>query len=339
MQKWPFFNKPKVQPVQPEQKQEPAQQQKPNQQAMPNNMTMPAQQQKPNQQAMPNNMTLPAQQQKPNQQAMPNNMTMPAQQQKPNQQAMPNNMTMPAQQQKPNQQAMPNNMTMPLPTVPAPKDNSMYLSPVKNIKMSPNNNDIMGQYMNKPNLMGQQHMENSNLLSEKMENHHMMGQHMKDESMVGKSMKGDTLDDQSDTQVSMTEALNLIKEAVEGEREDRMFYDFLINNAPSNKDREIIKGIRDDEIKHAKLFRQLYYDHTGQVISPKQQVEFERPSTYCEGLIRALMGEQNAVKKYRKILFAMKDRSHINILTEIITDEIRHASLYNLLIHNNDCKY
>ena len=295
MQKWPFFNKPKVQP---EQKQEAAQQ------------------------------------------AIPNGMTMPAQQQKPNQQAIPNSMTMPAQQQKPNQQAMPNGMTMPLPTVPAPKDNSMYMSPVKNMKMGHNNDDIMGQYMNKPNIMGQQQMENNNLLSEQMKNYNMMGQHMKnDESMMGNSMKGEDMEDQLDSQVSMAEALELIKAAVEGEREDRMFYDFLINNAPNNKDREIIKGIRDDEIRHAKLFRRLYFELTGKVISPKQEVDFQKPANYCEGLIRALMGEQNAVRKYRKILFAMKERSHINTLTEIITDEIRHASLYNLLIHNNDCKY
>ncbi len=300
MQKWPFFNKPKVQPEQKiieQPKQEPAQQ------------------------------------------AMPNSVTMPAQQQKPNQQAMPNSVTMPAQQQKPNQQGMPNSMTMPLPTVPAPKDNSMYMSPVKNMKMGHNNDDIMGQYMNKPNLMGQQHMENNNLLSEQMKNDSMMGQHMKNDSMMGNSTKGEDMDGELDSQVSMAEALDLIKAAVEGEREDRMFYDFLISNAPNNKDREIIKGIRDDEIRHAKLFRRLYFELTGKVISPKQEVDFQKPANYCEGLIRALMGEQNAVRKYRKILFAMKERSHINTLTEIITDEIRHASLYNLLIHNNDCKY
>ena len=220
-------------------------------------------------------------------------------------------------------------MTMPLPTVPAPKDNSMYMSPVKNMKMGHNNDDIMGQYMNKPNLMGQQHMENNNLLSEQMKN----------DSMMGNSTKGEDMDGELDSQVSMAEALDLIKAAVEGEREDRMFYDFLISNAPNNKDREIIKGIRDDEIRHAKLFRRLYFELTGKVISPKQEVDFQKPANYCEGLIRALMGEQNAVRKYRKILFAMKERSHINTLTEIITDEIRHASLYNLLIHNNDCKY
>ena len=140
-------------------------------------------------------------------------------------------------------------------------------------------------------------------------------------------------------QPSMAEALELIKQAVEGEAEDRMFYDYLIRNAPSEKDREIIRGIRDNEITHGKLFRQMYYEHTGEVIRPEENANFGMPGTYCEGLIKALMGEQNAVKKYRNILFAMRERRHINMMTEIITDEIRHANLYNLLIHNNDCKY
>jgi rubrerythrin len=118
-----------------------------------------------------------------------------------------------------------------------------------------------------------------------------------------------------------------------------MFYDYLIKNASSEEDKKIIKEIRDNEIGHAKIFRQLYCQLTGKTIPQNQDVSFVPPATYCEGLIKALIGETNAVKKYRRILFAMTERRHINMLTEIITDEIRHASLYNLLIHNNDCKY
>jgi len=49
------------------------------------------------------------------------------------------------------------------------------------------------------------------------------------------------------------------------------------------------------------------------------------------------MGEQGAVEKYRKILFAMKERKHINMMTEIITDELRHLGLYNYLYAKNQC--
>lgn len=140
-------------------------------------------------------------------------------------------------------------------------------------------------------------------------------------------------------QTDLNEALQLMVEAIRGETEDRMFYSYLLNNAPSMLDKELITGIRDDEIKHAKMFRQIYFEHTGKMIQADKNIEFEPPTTYCDGLKGALLGEQNAVKKYRRILAAMRDQKHINMLVEIMTDELRHGILYNLLIHNNDCKY
>ena len=357
--KWPFINKPAVQNVEQPKPEAPKVQQQ------------PASEQKPAQ--MPNpNVTAPMTQQKP--------MQMPAQMPNPNAMA-------PMTQQ--------NTGYMPLPTVPAPKDNSM--GPVKSLKMEHKmmNPNIMGQqvmeqpmkkepFMQQPmkkEPFMQQHMDDHNKMDQYMKDQHLLGQKMKDEDLMEQYMKGQNMPeeymkpqnisgykmkgedmmepmmdqfmkndymtgqhmqdymDQEEAQTSMVEALRLIKEAVEGEAEDRMFYDFLIRNARSEKDREIIMGIRDDEIRHAKMFRQLYYELTGRHIGPATNVNFERPKSYCDGLIKALMGEQNAVRKYRRILFAMKERKHINTLTEIITDEIRHAALYNLLINNNECRY
>jgi rubrerythrin len=133
-------------------------------------------------------------------------------------------------------------------------------------------------------------------------------------------------------------ALVLMQQAVAGESEDRLFYSWLIDQAPSNEDKKIITGIRDNEISHFGYFRQLYAELTGKEMPPVQGEKFIPPAGYCEGLARALQGEQNAVQKYRKILFAMQNRVHINILTEIITDEIRHGILYNYLYTKNDCK-
>jgi rubrerythrin len=132
-------------------------------------------------------------------------------------------------------------------------------------------------------------------------------------------------------------ALQLIRQAVAGEREDEMFYDYLLNTAPSEEDKNIIRGIRDDEKKHFGLFRQIYYELTGQMIPPPPKTEFTKPKSYCMGLKRALKGELGAVEKYRKILFALQERRQINILTEIITDELRHGNLYNLLYSKNEC--
>ncbi|AEY67043.1 ferritin-like domain-containing protein [Clostridium sp. BNL1100] len=161
----------------------------------------------------------------------------------------------------------------------------------------------------------------------------MMQQKMMQAGMSPGMMQHEKMD------VDMSEALELIEQAIKGETQDRLFYQYLLDNAPALLDREIIEEIRNNEIKHAKMFRQLYFEHTGKTLKPDENVTFEKPRTYCDGLRGALMGETNAIKNYRRILAAMKNRKHINMLVEIITDELRHAPLYNLLIHNNDCKY
>lgn len=133
-------------------------------------------------------------------------------------------------------------------------------------------------------------------------------------------------------------ALQYIREAVEGESEDRQFYDYLISVAPNEADKAIIRSIRDDEIGHFSLFRQVYYMLTGRILPPPKEIKFTKPSSYCDGLRRALNGEQAAAKKYRSIYFALQDRTLMNVLFAIITDELRHGILYNYLYSRNGCK-
>lgn len=136
---------------------------------------------------------------------------------------------------------------------------------------------------------------------------------------------------------NLENALTLIQEALTGESEDRAFYTYLSENAPDEEAREIINGIRDNEINHFDLFRRLYFDITGEILPENNNGEFEPPENFCDGIKRALLGEQNAVQKYRQILYAMRPRIHINIMIEIITDEIRHGILYNYLYSKYNC--
>ncbi|ABX43175.1 ferritin family protein [Lachnoclostridium phytofermentans] len=136
---------------------------------------------------------------------------------------------------------------------------------------------------------------------------------------------------------NFSNAIALIEEAIAGEEEDRLFYTYLINNAPTAEDRQIISGIRDNELRHHSLFLKLYSELTGQTAPQLPGERFVPPSSYCEGLQRSIIGEESAVAKYRQILFAMQNRVHINMLTEIITDEIRHGILYTYLYSKNNC--
>ena len=55
-------------------------------------------------------------------------------------------------------------------------------------------------------------------------------------------------------------------------------------------------------------------------------------SNYQENLEKALLGELDAVVKYRKILGTMPSGNSYTLLMSIITDELKHASKYNFLI-------
>ncbi|NNJ30903.1 ferritin-like domain-containing protein [Lacrimispora defluvii] len=137
---------------------------------------------------------------------------------------------------------------------------------------------------------------------------------------------------------NLPNALDLIQQGLAGENEDRLFYSWLIENAPSDEDKQIISGIRDNEIGHYALFKQLFNEITGVMPQQVQEEQFVIPESYCSGLSRALLGEQNAVIRYRNILYAMEFREHINMMIEIITDELRHGILYNYLYTKNGCR-
>ncbi len=135
----------------------------------------------------------------------------------------------------------------------------------------------------------------------------------------------------------LQEALESIRGAVQGEKEDELFYDYLISVAPTMEEKEIIASIRDDEKNHNRLFRMIYKDFTGGKEIPEGNEEtFERPKSYLEGIKKALFGELRAVEKYRAIRRVLAIDAYRDILFDIITDEIKHASKYNYLFTLNN---
>lgn len=132
-----------------------------------------------------------------------------------------------------------------------------------------------------------------------------------------------------------TEVLEMIKEAIQGEKEDEMFYNYLLGIAPTEDQKEIIQSISDDEMKHNAYFKQIYQDLTGETVMPADDIVFEKPKDYLDGIVKALFGEFRAVEKYRKIRELMPNTYYRDILFEIITDEIKHSGKYNYLFALN----
>ena len=131
--------------------------------------------------------------------------------------------------------------------------------------------------------------------------------------------------------------IKLIAEAATSEKNDELFYDYLISIAPTEQDKQIIRDIRNDEKKHNIMFKQLYVELTGSAPAPQtnNQDEFEKPKSFCDGIKKALFGELQAVDKYQRILSELRNIKHVNMLIEIITDELKHSSKYNYLYSTN----
>ena len=134
--------------------------------------------------------------------------------------------------------------------------------------------------------------------------------------------------------ITLNQAIDLIRQSVSGEIEDEIFYDILIKQAPTEREKDIITSIRNDERKHNNILRDLYYNFTGNIIPQDiSEPSIDKNSSYQQNLEKALFGELDAVVRYRKILGTMPSGNSYTLLMSIMTDELRHASKYNFLIH------
>jgi len=136
----------------------------------------------------------------------------------------------------------------------------------------------------------------------------------------------------------LKKSLEGIKAAVQGEKEDELFYDYLISVAPTSDEKNIITSIRDDERYHNKTFKQIYNNITGIDVLVTGDEKFVKPASYLEGIKKALFGELGAVERYREIRRGLPSTMYRDVLFNIITDEIKHSAKYNYLFTLNSNK-
>ncbi|KAA9007704.1 ferritin-like domain-containing protein [Paenibacillus spiritus] len=132
---------------------------------------------------------------------------------------------------------------------------------------------------------------------------------------------------------SYAQALELMKQSVQGEKSDEWFYDQLIRLAPNKEQADIIVSIRNDERSHNRMFRQILQELTGQQVGPGNPEEAESPpATFRQGLQTALFGELSAVERYRKMWFGLPPGVYKDTVFGIMIDELKHADKYNYLL-------
>lgn len=137
-----------------------------------------------------------------------------------------------------------------------------------------------------------------------------------------------------DELISLDKAVEGLLNLIKNEKEDEFFYTNLIEMAPDYA-KDTISSIRDDETRHNEILRFVYSNITGEVAKNSDENVQIQEMTYAEGLEKAFFDEIAAVKKYRRIMGAMPNTKLHTLLMSIMTDELRHASLYNYLIHKN----
>ncbi|WP_038299093.1 ferritin family protein [Metaclostridioides mangenotii] len=138
--------------------------------------------------------------------------------------------------------------------------------------------------------------------------------------------------------IQLQNSINMIGDSIESEKKDAQFYQWLIDNIPASdlssnqvkQIKSIIESIRNDELNHNKMFQNMYHQLTGNIVTPIDE-EFIPPESFKVGITDALMGELEAVKKYRLIMSGLPSLYYRDIVFNILTDELRHASLYNYI--------
>ncbi|MBS4189639.1 ferritin-like domain-containing protein [Bacillus sp. FJAT-49705] len=115
---------------------------------------------------------------------------------------------------------------------------------------------------------------------------------------------------------------NLTK-AINGEYSAIQCYQKLANMAPTQKEKEQILEIKQDESKHLQTFSQMYVNLTGRQPSP--QLMDRCPNNYKRGLEYALIDEQQTVDFYLEVADETTDQTIKNAYKRAALDEQNHA--------------
>ncbi|MDD9148718.1 MULTISPECIES: ferritin-like domain-containing protein [unclassified Sporolactobacillus] len=114
-----------------------------------------------------------------------------------------------------------------------------------------------------------------------------------------------------------------IARSISGEYQAVHCYEILMNEAKSEREKRQIAEIRNDEIRHYRIFSSLYLQLTGQAYTVHQTEMC--PNTYPEGLRHAIEDEQNTVDFYLESGDKAQNPQVRSIYYRIAKDEQQHA--------------
>lgn len=125
-----------------------------------------------------------------------------------------------------------------------------------------------------------------------------------------------------------------ICKAVEAEAAAAEFYRHLMKEAPNKLHRDFIEHAYCDELKHLEMFSKLYCYYTDN--APEYHVDHECFPCYHEALLKALIGELEAVEFYKNVQLSTTDQLIRDCFFLAMVDEQEHATMFSTLYHS--CK-
>ncbi len=124
--------------------------------------------------------------------------------------------------------------------------------------------------------------------------------------------------------------LDMLLEAIKDEMEDAEYCSNLCNLLTQKGDQEIVRHIRMDELKHAKLLQEIYFNLTGKKACPKINPERTSDNVALE-LEKSMFKVLSGIAFYRKIYFSFLNIEIRDMIYEILTDEQCHATKFSYL--------
>ena len=122
----------------------------------------------------------------------------------------------------------------------------------------------------------------------------------------------------------------LLLHAMQGELDAISFYQQLMKMTSDQQDISLITDIHNDEVKHFKLFHNLYRQLYG-VDAPTIRPREPNIVSFREGVKQAILDELESYELYYEIYLSSTNPTVRNIFFEAMADENEHAAKFNFM--------
>lgn len=140
------------------------------------------------------------------------------------------------------------------------------------------------------------------------------------------------------TNQALEEVLALVKQSVQTNRDDELFYDYLYSNAPTKEEKDIIDTIRTNKVKQNHMFRRIYQDFKSKQFMTHSYTRFQEPFSYLDGIKKAFFLELTDMERLRAILKRMTNQYYRDMVFEVFNNQLIHTNMYTYILAKNKSK-